>query len=264
MIRYSLTIFLAALVIATGYLVWQYFSSPNFNKLNYVQQKIIHQINNKWDKYVKALPPEQQNIPEYDELMALLNPIESNLAKRILAINPADLGFKGTYFGIEKPGELVSIPSKKYRFRDIDIETGVNFVSPMIMGDLEKLNQAMQSEIGKQLDIENAYRTPGLSAKLFFWYLEYENGWSLLENAKWIAMPGYSEHNKYQNTAIDFINQEGISGGDTNQTPADFEALPEYAWLTQNASKYNFYLTYPKDNPFGVEFEPWHWHWEKK
>lgn len=241
-----------------------YFSLPNYQKLNPVHRYIISTINQNWEKYIKSLEPEKQNIPEYDKLIAQLNPIQKNLAQRILAIHPSEFGFKGPYFGLQIPGKLQSYPNKKYHYRDTDIETGINYLNPVIATDLEKMNQAMQKDIGKQLDIENAYRTPGLSAKLFFHYLEKENDWSLLETAKWVAMPGYSEHNSYDRTAIDFINQEGISGEDSNQVPDDFEKLPEFTWLTQNARKYNFYLTYPRNNPFGIEFEPWHWHWEIK
>jgi hypothetical protein len=243
---------------------WQYYQVPNRTKLNFVHQQIIKSINKDWDNYVQSLPTEKQNIPEYDDLMNKLNPWQKRIAREILAIKPSELGFLGPYFGIEKPGELISIPNKKYSFREIEFESGINFVSPIIWNDFGKMNEAMKNEIGKTLDVENAYRTPGLSAKLFFYYLERENNWDLMENAKWIAMPGYSEHNSYTKTAVDVINQAGISGQDEKQKAEDFDSLPEFNWLSENASKYNFYLSYPKDNKYGVGYEPWHWHWESK
>ena len=77
-------------------------------------------------------------------------------------------------------------------------------------------------------------------------------------------MPGYSEHGNPVNHAIDFTNENGINGFSDNQTAGDFESLPEFDWLMKNANQFNFYLSYPENNPYGVAFEPWHWHWEKK
>jgi len=60
-------------------------------------------------------------------------------------------------------------------------------------------------------------------------------------------------------SVIDFINEKGING---EVNPEDFEVLPEYAWLTANAAQFHFYLSYPKNHPTGIAFEPWHWHFE--
>lgn len=97
-----------------------------------------------------------------------------------------------------------------------------------------------------------------------FIYLTTSGDYSLKENAKWIAMPGYSEHGNPINNAIDFTSENGINGFSDSQSAKDFETLPEFGWLMQNANNFNFYLSYPRDNKFGVAFEPWHWHWEKK
>ncbi len=64
------------------------------------------------------------------------------------------------------------------------------------------------------------------------------------------ADQGYSEHQL--GTTVDFITK-GLNGqlegfGDTTA----------YQWLTANAYKYGFVLSYPKDNAYYV-FEPWHW-----
>ena len=77
-------------------------------------------------------------------------------------------------------------------------------------------------------------------------------------------MPGYSEHGNPVNNAIDFTNEVGINGFSGNQTAKHFELLTEFEWKLKNANQFNFYLSYPKNNPYGVAFEPWHWHWENK
>jgi D-alanyl-D-alanine carboxypeptidase len=64
------------------------------------------------------------------------------------------------------------------------------------------------------------------------------------------ADQGYSEHQL--GTTLDFTT-ENLGGGLTN-----FETTDAYVWLIENAHKYGFTLSYPKDNAYYV-FEPWHW-----
>ncbi|KAM3105798.1 M15 family metallopeptidase [Phormidesmis sp. 146-33] len=67
------------------------------------------------------------------------------------------------------------------------------------------------------------------------------------------APPGYSEH--HTGYAID------IGDGDTpatNLSPA-FEQTAAFKWLQDNAVRFNFELSFPKNNPQGVTYEPWHW-----
>jgi LAS superfamily LD-carboxypeptidase LdcB len=64
------------------------------------------------------------------------------------------------------------------------------------------------------------------------------------------ADQGYSEHQL--GTTVDFTteNRGGALDG--------FEVTPAYTWLTKNAYKYGFVLSYPEGNAYYV-FEPWHW-----
>ena len=65
------------------------------------------------------------------------------------------------------------------------------------------------------------------------------------------AAPGYSEH--HSGRALDLSAPE--------QPPADesFEKTPAFGWLTANAGGYGFVMSYPRDNPHGIVYEPWHW-----
>lgn len=65
------------------------------------------------------------------------------------------------------------------------------------------------------------------------------------------AAPGYSEH--HSGLALDI----GTSG----EPPAEesFEHTPAFAWLRDNAAGYGFAMSYPRDNPHGIVYEPWHW-----
>lgn len=67
------------------------------------------------------------------------------------------------------------------------------------------------------------------------------------------AAPGYSEH--HSGRALD-ISSPG-------EPPAEesFESTAAFAWLLEHAGSYGFHLSYPRDNPHGIVYEPWHWCW---
>jgi hypothetical protein len=255
---------ISALVIATVLvfiiLLNLYLSEINLEKLNFVHRWTANEVNNSWQEYLHSIPKNARAIVVYDTLMNQLNFYERNFAKRIFEINPKEIGFKGPYYSKEKPGKLIKVESTKVGAR----ETGIQYCPEKSYNDYVLMMEQMKKDIGKQLFIDSGYRSPGRQAYLFFYYLTTSSDYSLKENAKWIAMPGYSEHGNPINNAIDFTSENGINGFSDNQTASDFEALPEFDWLMKNANQFNFYLSYPKDNPYGVAFEPWHWHWEIK
>jgi zinc D-Ala-D-Ala carboxypeptidase len=65
------------------------------------------------------------------------------------------------------------------------------------------------------------------------------------------AAPGYSEHHSGQ--ALD-LSSPGEAAAEES-----FEHTPAFAWLQSNASRFGFVLSYPRDNPHGIVYEPWHW-----
>lgn len=67
------------------------------------------------------------------------------------------------------------------------------------------------------------------------------------------AAPGYSEH--HSGCALD-IGTPGEPAAEES-----FEATPAFAWLSANASEFGFVLSYPRGNPHGIVYEPWHWCW---
>ena len=73
------------------------------------------------------------------------------------------------------------------------------------------------------------------------------------ERAQVSAPPGYSEH--HTGYAID-IGDGDVPATDVMQS---FEKTKAFKWLEANASSYSFELSFPKDNPQGVAYEPWHW-----
>ena len=65
------------------------------------------------------------------------------------------------------------------------------------------------------------------------------------------AAPGYSEH--HSGLALD------IGTPDEPPAEASFEATPAFKWLAANAGDFGFVMSYPRDNPHGIVYEPWHW-----
>jgi D-alanyl-D-alanine carboxypeptidase len=66
-----------------------------------------------------------------------------------------------------------------------------------------------------------------------------------------IAPPGCSEH--HTGRAVDI--------GTPGCPPVEeaFEDTEAYRWLQQHASRYGFSLSFPRNNPQGYVYEPWHW-----
>lgn len=69
------------------------------------------------------------------------------------------------------------------------------------------------------------------------------------------AYPGFSEH--HTGRAIDF------GSSDCEHFSETFEVTREFAWLTEHASRFGFSLSYPRGNPHGIVYEPWHWSMKK-
>ena len=76
-------------------------------------------------------------------------------------------------------------------------------------------------------------------------------GQTLEEILRVNAAPGYSEH--HTGRAVDI--------GTPGCPPLEeaFEDTAAFAWLSRNAGAAGFRMTYPRGNPQGVIYEPWHW-----
>jgi D-alanyl-D-alanine carboxypeptidase len=78
-----------------------------------------------------------------------------------------------------------------------------------------------------------------------------DKGRSIAEVLKINAAPGYSEH--HTGRALD------LTAPDCPPLEQGFETTRAFAWLTRHAAQYGFRLSYPRDNPHGITYEPWHW-----
>ncbi|MBF8270420.1 MAG: D-alanyl-D-alanine carboxypeptidase [Gammaproteobacteria bacterium] len=65
------------------------------------------------------------------------------------------------------------------------------------------------------------------------------------------APPGFSEH--HTGRAVD------LSTPGSQALEVEFEQTTAYAWLTRRAGEFGCRLSYPVGNPYGYQYEPWHW-----
>lgn len=107
------------------------------------------------------------------------------------------------------------------------------------------LAKADEDDIG--LQVVSAFRSFDTQASL---KAEYNVIYGAGTANQFSADQGYSEHQL--GSAVDFTT-EALGAYFTN-----FEKSPAYQWLLDNAYKYGFILSYPKNNTH-YRFEPWHW-----
>lgn len=76
-------------------------------------------------------------------------------------------------------------------------------------------------------------------------------GMSVADVLKVNAPPGYSEHHSGRAVDIGSQNVEPLE--------EDFENTEAFAWLRKHARRHRFSMSYPRGNPQGYLYEPWHW-----
>lgn len=106
---------------------------------------------------------------------------------------------------------------------------------------------------GIELLLVSAFRSIEFQASLI--RAKLAKGRSIDEILKVNAPPGCSEH--HTGRAVDL--------GEAGCPPLEeaFDQTEAYRWLTRNAERYGFRMTYPKGNAEGYLYEPWHWCWHR-
>ncbi|MEK7523918.1 MAG: DUF1615 family protein [Patescibacteria group bacterium] len=118
----------------------------------------------------------------------------------------------------------------------------------------QAMAQACEDATGEELIINSGYRSQAHQMALFLQKL-VENNFDYSKTTKLVALPGYSEHQDSIAMALDLRTKNFPAGS--------FQKSPAFAWMLANAERYNFHLSYEKDNEQGVLFEPWHWQFGK-
>ena len=105
---------------------------------------------------------------------------------------------------------------------------------------------------GVVLEAISGYRSHDYQLGIFTRKLA--RGQSVDEILRVNAAPGYSEH--HSGLALDI--------GAPGEPPAEesFEDTGAFAWLARHAAGHGFHMSYPRGNPHGIVYEPWHWRFQ--
>lgn len=120
---------------------------------------------------------------------------------------------------------------------------------PETIKAFEKM-QKVANQAGITFNVIWAYRPPTLQREQF---LEAQVKHGKRNGIRWLAPPGYSEH------------QTGwvLDIGDLSDPEADdnplFERTAAFKWLKDHAENFGFELSFKPGNWQGVSYEPWHW-----
>jgi D-alanyl-D-alanine carboxypeptidase len=112
----------------------------------------------------------------------------------------------------------------------------------------KKMVEAAKKE-GVVLQAASAYRSVERQRQII--QKKLDGGQKITDILKVNTAPGYSEH--HTGRALD-ITTPGIE-----PITLEFENTKAFAWLVNNAKKFNFELSYPKNNSDNIIYEPWHW-----
>jgi zinc D-Ala-D-Ala carboxypeptidase len=99
--------------------------------------------------------------------------------------------------------------------------------------------------------IVSGFRTIEQQQKLF--QEQIQRLGSAKKAAKISAPPKYSEH--HTGYAVDLADGNSYKQDITLK----FENTDAFRWLTRHAQEFGFELSFYKNNPQGVSYEPWHW-----
>lgn len=135
---------------------------------------------------------------------------------------------------------LVQVPRDVYRRK-------VKMVAPAAAA-LTRMFAAAARD-GVKLETVSGFRSIAYQTHLVREKLK--RGMSIQQALKINAVPGYSEHQT--GCAID-LTTPGVSAADVS-----FGESKAFTWLQQHGAQFGFHLSFPPGNPYGYEYEPWHW-----
>ncbi|MCZ6503461.1 MAG: M15 family metallopeptidase [Gammaproteobacteria bacterium] len=134
----------------------------------------------------------------------------------------------------------------------VDIFDREQFVTATTLNCWQKMKSAAQKD-DIELTIVSAFRSVDYQCQLIRDKLE--KGQDIQDVVKVNAIPGFSEH--HTGRAID------ITTRDCTPLSQDFDKTPAFEWLNSHAGEFHFAMSYPKDNIFNIDYEPWHWACQK-
>ena len=159
-----------------------------------------------------------------------------------------DLGIPETY-GVDRqlPLQLETLPSD-LESAGVDVFDRPQSLERQTAKSWSSLRDRALTE-GIVLQLASAFRSVDYQHQIILKKLA--GGRDIQEILRSSAAPGYSEH--HTGRAIDITTP----GADPFEE--EFEKTVAFAWLQRCAGDFGFRLSYPRGNPHGVVYEPWHW-----
>jgi D-alanyl-D-alanine carboxypeptidase len=114
----------------------------------------------------------------------------------------------------------------------------------------EKMLQAAATD-GIALQVVSAFRSIAYQAEII--RAKLARGKTIEAILAVNAAPGYSEH--HTGRALD-LNTPGCT-----PLTEEFAETAAFRWLTGQAARFGFHMTFARGNSHGIAFEPWHWCW---
>ena len=158
----------------------------------------------------------------------------------------AELGIPASYVADRRmpsyveAEELVSV--------GLDIYGRDRQLTPDAAGRWTELRAAAHQD-GNVLLLVSAFRSLEYQRHIF--ERKIRAGESLERILKVNTPPGYSAH--HTGRAVD-LTTPGCA-----PLAEEFESTAAFTWLARHAHRFGFAMTYPRGNPFGISYEPWHW-----
>ncbi|MCQ4165323.1 M15 family metallopeptidase [Tahibacter harae] len=155
---------------------------------------------------------------------------------------PADYGRQRRLAQVREPRELA--------FVGYDIHQRPQWLAPRAARAWLRLRHA--AALGQvELQLVSAFRSVEYQVGLI--ERKLARGQAMAQILQVSAAPGYSEH--HSGRALD-LTTPGFAA-----LEEEFEHSPAFRWLQHNAADYGFRLSFPRGNPHGIAYEPWHWCW---
>lgn len=135
---------------------------------------------------------------------------------------------------------------------ELDIYDRQQFMTSDTFENWQSMKNAAKTN-GIVLQLVSAYRSIDYQCDLI--QRKLNTGRSIDDILKVNAIPGYSEH--HTGRALDLTTPGyGI-------LEERFENSNAFKWLSNHAHRYHFTMSYPRNNAYGINYEPWHWFYSK-
>ncbi len=196
-----------------------------------------------------------------EDLWMIADAESKMLIEEILQLNPLDFEFKGKKIKEESiPDDVVAIDNSKYAQDGEYALFKKSYLPRPVYAAFSKMGEEFtKSYPSRVLLVGSGYRSPASQVVTLVYILAKIYNFDINKTLKRVALPQYSTHSSVSETAIDVMN---VDGEPKDEDSLAFKDSVEYEWLKDHANNFDFYESYPPNNPDGIMWEPWHWQYK--